>query len=144
MAKFKVIAGKHVTGSQKSGNRKTYSKDQTFDTSSELETAFCLKYPDKFELIGSAKGVPPTARETSNMEKDILHGPEENRSPREGPRFPEPPPDEVEVDMSKLEKMDAKQLTEFATKYEIPLKGAKKKDEILKIIKDTIETGDGK
>lgn len=152
MARFKVIAGKHVTGSQKSGTRKTYGKDQVFETSSDAETAFCDKYPDKFERIGSSAGIPPSARESANIEKGILHGPEDNRSPREAKtneevktresaRVQEPPPDEIEVsvDMNKLEKMDAKQLTEFATKYDIPLKGAKKKEEILKIIKDTIE-----
>lgn len=125
MARFRVKAGLHVTGSTKDGTRKIFKRGDVFDTDSVKETTLCDKDHEKYERVSD----PVTFRRTVST-KPTKPGEKISPSSQEV--------EEVEIDLSKLDSMTTPELQQFAKEYGINTKGATERNELLKNIKDEL------
>jgi hypothetical protein len=117
MAKFLLKAGKEYVGNAADGTRKLVKAGEILETTTKRQEEFCRKYPDRYQEVRSnAYPVPPKAAPAPKNEVQDT--------------------ETVEIDIDKLEKMDTRQLLTFARENSIDIKGAVKREDILKKIKE--------
>lgn len=110
MARFRLIAGMHATGSKKLGTQRVLKKNDIITTDNPTEIAFFRKYPDKYQPVPDGISFTPPVKPTDD--------------------------DVVEIDLSKLDGMTVNELKALATEAGIDLRGATQKDQIIAIIKE--------
>lgn len=125
MEKFRLKAGTHTSGLGKTGTRKIYIPGEEIESESEKQTEFMRKYPDKYEELTSrsfSKGpITKGSVPRTSVEKTKIASAKDTEV--------------VEIDPKMFDKMDTRQLLQFARDNKIEIKGATNREEILSHIK---------
>lgn len=144
MKRFRLLRGKYVSGNKADAKnpRRTYNKGDLIETEVDL-TKFNGPPPmqpkfaraDDYGAPGmEAYSQPPTARELEKLRQDRVKGTSETL-------------DEPEVDATDSEDAEdglddytVAQLKEYAANEEIDLEGATRKEDILRAIREELQT----
>lgn len=118
--KFRVLAGKHAE-KDKEGTLRVYSRGEVVDSKSDL-SKLNSRGAEKFEKIDE-----PSVKANPGTPAAQLHG---------RPPVADVPRDELTKRLhADLDKMSNDQLKKYAETEEVDLKGAKTREEMLKVLK---------
>ncbi len=148
MPKFRVLAGKHIEGKTPDGRQRVYKTGDVVDSKTDLNK---LNSPGavKFEKVDESTPATPyvgpggeVVKSRKQLEAEAVQQPQQAQAKTAGPTTAAKTPEHLEplqttstTTLQPLDLMSVKDLVALAQAEEIDLKGATKKDDIVKTLK---------
>ena len=143
---FKLLAGKHTEGKDERGTSIVYKKGDVFESKHDLAKMLNREGAMKFELVDAPRRAQTAAsgdmpanaqaqRQTEGQQGTQPNQPPTGQPPANAAQAQTAPKTNLAEYQAQLERMNIKELQEHAREEEVDLKGATKKEDMIRILR---------